>query len=441
MIQRLFILGLGQVGKSLLDIVLSENLFTTQNIRIIDKDPGTFKAYTDRGGSIQNCIPMYVKSDNYREVLRYCTDGDILVDLGNGIDNYLMAKMCLENGIHYMSSCDDCFDDMFNCFTFEGHFDKYKQLQRKHSGGATSVIEFGMNPGMVSLFVKKALADVVANDDSEFVKDNRDNLKKLLLEGRYNLLAKNLKVTDIVEVDHDFSVAHPDLPANKVYSTWNVPDYAIEINERSIVKVGTNNSVGMFIDRHKDVMGDGVYYYDSRSGLFISDRTSLNNKVTHYSPVTKDNKFTGYIVAHEELFSMYDYYSFKSDDSRVEYAPNVVFIYKPCDLAVSSLQNAGDDAEYQILTKDLLDGAGECVGVVVSGEHFSSRYAGNILKASEDRKETPTILQVSASVYACLRYVIAHQDDGLLFPDDICDIEFLFDTAKPYFGEITVRTV
>ena len=411
--QKFVLMGLGQVGTSLLNLVLKEKLFDIDNIYIIDKDKSVFDKFINFGGDINNCIELFIESSNYLEIFKYADENDFIMDLVNGVDNLILATECLNRNIHYISTCDDCFDNKFNFFTFQTHYDEYKKLLLNREKKATSIAEFGMNPGMVNVFTKKVLIDIVEQDDSDFVSSNRNYLRSLYKTNKFALLAKELKVRSFIETDVDITDTSIKEDKNTVYSTWNVPDYDIEIHENTIIKCGTQNGLNKILES-VNCNTENILYFNKLNGTLILDKisTSVPQKVG-----SNIGEFTGYIVSHEENFSVYDYYTIRENGGEIEYAPNMYFVYKPCDLALKSIMEHDLNNKIQLILKENMISGGEAVGIVAVGDNFKTRYVGNYLDIKDTFFETPTILQVSIGCLSAIKYIKNHPNEGFLFPE------------------------
>ena len=434
--QKLFIMGLGSVGKSFLNLVLKEKLFDIKDIYIIDRDSKSFSFYTERGGDIKNCHNIDVNSLTRFEIFEMINEDDFLVDLVNGINNSRFTDECLSKGIHYISTCDDAWEEeehpdfQFNYNTFQKHltFFKVRQYDYKNKNTNTSIIQFGMNPGLVSIFVKKALIDIVNEDTGAFVAENRNRLKELIEKNKFNELAMELKVRDITEIDLDTS--DTNLKGDFIYSTWNVTDFIVELNENPIVKVGTNSSLKSIMKKFNLKYSD-IIKYDGENTLVLNVKARDVKKGISF----KGNNFDGFLVSHEEIFSLYDYFSVFDNNMKLIYAPNVYFLYKPCNLASSSLEKEIDELKYKIIQRGNITSGGESVGVIISGDNFKTRYVGNYLNIKDTTIENPTILQVSAGVLSALKYILNNPNEGLLLPENL-DTKEILEYALSYLKSI-----
>ncbi len=411
---KIMLFGFGGVAKSLLDIILEEKLFAIDNIFISDKTRRAFHYFEKKGGRKENCFLFYMDSKCYKEMLDLLSEGDFLIYLAVGNDNLVLARECAERGIHFLCTTDDTFKDVpfTEPFRYKTHFYQYKELMNKSKGGATSVLQFGSNPGLISLLTKKALMEIVDNDDSAFVSDNRGELKKLYEDGMYAKLAQKLQVTSFIETDLDTAVSDYKEDEETAYSTWNVWDFEGEMNDRSIQKLGCNASLSEHLKRI-GVSADDIFSFSREDGTLVLDVSGKTVKTRGYA---KTISFEGCVDAHEEVFSIHDYYSLRDEDGKLIYSPTVMFVYRPCDIALNSVYHE-DNFRSRLITKDRMLSGGEIIGMCVEGNNFNPIFVGVERYYDENREDTPTVLLVAVSVYAAIRYMHDHPDQGVLFPE------------------------
>ncbi len=430
---RLTILGLGLVSRSLINLLLSEKAYTIDDIRVVDKDAEAFSCYSSLGGKKENFINLSMDSKNYHEIFTGMKKGDYLIRLANGCDDKILVKECMERGIHYICTSEDEFPDApVESFSYRTSFYRVKEIIEQSGGLATSVLQFGVNPGLVSVLTKKALIDIVENDDGDFVTQNRDRLKQLIKTGDFPLLAKELKVTAFVEPDLDSTQADIAEDENTLYNTWNIIDFIEEMNDRSIVKLGSLVSLEECLKK-LGISPDKVYYYNRHDGTLVFDAAGKDLPFEAYSGA---EKFTGFLDSHEELFSIYDYYTIRDREGEIDYAPSVIFVYRPCELAISSVRRSDaallhtDTYQFMPITNDRMISGTEAVGVTVEGERFTPVYVGVAPKYDKDAFETPSVLEVSATVYAAMRYISKHPLEGVLYPEYLDVDEILSYTER-----------
>ncbi|MBQ6406468.1 MAG: saccharopine dehydrogenase NADP-binding domain-containing protein [Butyrivibrio sp.] len=433
---KIMIFGFGGVGKSLFNIIVKENLFALDNILVVDCTRKAFRFFEKCGGKRENCILFRMDSKCYGEVLDELCPGDFFIYLAVGNDNLVLAKECAKRGIHFLCTTDDTFSDQpfTEPFRYKTHFKEYKELMDNSAGGATSVLQFGSNPGLISILTKKALIEIVQKDESDFVSRNRHHLQKLVKEGEYAELAKELRVSAFVETDLDTTISDYTEDDQTAYSTWSIADFEGEMNDRSIQKLGSEVTLSEHLDRI-GVSVDEVYYYSKEDGTLVIDKSGKDITTGGY---VKNEYMEGCVDAHEEVFSIHDYYTIRDEDGEISYAPSVMFVYRPCEIALNSVYHE-ENIRGRLITNERMLSGGEIIGICVEGKNFNPIYVGTELYYDKDAIENPTVLLVSASVYAAIRFMHDHPDKGVLFPEYL-DVDEILSHVSPWLPVIVSRT-
>lgn len=113
-------------------------------------------------------------------------------------------------------------------------------MRKKYKKGLnTCIVEFGMNPGLISCFVKECIHQVILNDQSLYIRIYRKKLLKLYEEKKYGLICKKIKVKEVQEVDNDDQVTNIPFEENTLYSTWNPWPYYYETISSPEIAYGT----------------------------------------------------------------------------------------------------------------------------------------------------------------------------------------------------------
>ena len=439
--KKLLILGLGLVGNSLLSLVLHERLFRMDNILAVDASEDAFGLFDELHGNPENRIFLHVDRSNYRTVFDRLVPGDVLAVLADGLESNALLRECLRRGIHFISSSDDSFADdptpEYAC-PEQIHYDANRTLQADYRAAPTSILQFGCNPGLISVLSKKALRDIVLEDQGAYVSENRAALLELLDRGDYLGIAAKLQIRAMIETDLDTTDTSITEAPHTLYSTWNTRDFETEMNRRALLRVGTLDTPESILRRFR-VCGDPVsvggkcgsvnqapvHSFHPADRTLILSHPGKHVRAEGFGP---NGSFEGCVIPHEEIVSLYDYYSMRDSEGRLIYAPTVYFLYRPCPLAMRSLFHAQNNRR-ELITKDRMSSGGEVVGILLEGNRFRSRYVYTELtvdslsaefgKASiPDVRSTPTVLQVSVSLLAAIRYVLQHPEEGILYPED-----------------------
>lgn len=426
-----YIWGLGAVGKSFLTKIIEARIIKPESCYLVEKNKDAIEAYVSMGFLLEHTIQEEIRESNYLNLLEKLKDGDYLLDFTTNIKNISVLEYCLKNNIHYLCTADSSWPEDDGWISNHQHFLEYVRIKNEFKEClATSIVGFGMNPGLVSCFVKKCIDKVVETDDSLYIRLHRNRLKALLLEDKYNVVSKMIGIDDIQEVDNDdqrFTIGDPEI--NTIYSPWSPEAFYYESFSCPELSFGSKRR---FFRYQK------VYDCDF-SDLYLALPThSYKINVSVYSP---QNDCVGHITPHEEVFTISHYLTYK------KYKPTVHFVYSPSHLSSASIERCIDDSQpsFCLLGKKQIVGGGESVGVVIQGKRFHTAYFGNYLDNAEI-DEVATIRQVSAGVVSAFIYMLSNPNKGMLFPEEV-DHNIALEIAKQYLrgynfsyiGKVTIK--
>lgn len=418
------LIGLGAIGKSFLRILVEQCLFDSDSFFCVDPDPKVIEVFIGLGGLPSHFTCAKITKNTYADFLNEYRSGDFVFNLANDIKDLDLLRLALQNGFHYLSLSDSNWDpDDPTWSSVHQHFLEYQKiLKHIKKGTNTSLIEFGMNPGLVSSFAKKCIEQIVATDNNSFIQKNRKRLQKLIKKEAYGSVAKIIGVELVVEVDHDNQSYNTTCEESCLYSPWSPSSFCHESLSAPEIIVGTRKQFYQF-DKVRDCDFHDYYLSLPFHGIDCQEKV--------YSP---QGIVDGYLIAHEEVFSLRQLFTSGN------YKPTVFFVYCPCHIAKKSIQNIkkNPNTNFKLLEREELLNGGESVGIILQGKHFNTAYYGNYLDCSKLTNETPTVLQVSASALAAYKYICNHPNDGILFPEAVNANEVL-KTASEYLGEYQFR--
>lgn len=414
------IIGLGMVGKSFLRLLIENNLFRAETFYCLDNDISACASFIEAGGEEKHFILETLASDNYASVLSFLSEGDFVFDFACDVRNIDLLLFALEKRIHYLSTADsgwDVFDP--NWTSAHQHFLEYVKIRKNApKPSPTSIIEFGMNPGLVSCFVRKCLESIVESDTGVYVTKHRKKLLSLLKKRQYNIVAKKLRVEYVIEVDNDNQeFINQDISKPTVLSPWSPRAFLAEALSCPEVMFSNRKQFYQY-ESVRDCDFKDLYVSIKKQGIDCTERL--------FSP---QGMTVGHLLTHEEVFS------FARFLRCFGYRPTVLFVYSPCKIALSSVVANSEerDVDYQKLSRDRYISGGESVGVIIQGRRFNTRYYGNYLE-SLDIPETATILQVSSAVFSAFQYMRKHPLEGMLFPEEL-DSDEILAYARLYLKE------
>jgi len=384
-------------------------------------------------------VQHQITPDNLAQTLsEYVGPGDLIIDLAWNIDTVEIIQWCHDHDVMYINTSVevwDPYDDLANQPPTERtlyvrHMALREMAARWTEPGATSVVEHGANPGLVSHWTKVALRDIATamlrggispakHRDLEAALDARDYSRLALLEG--------VKVIHISERDTQISSV-PKLVGEFV-NTWSIEGYREEGIAPAEMGWGT----------HERRLPHSAHVHSTGPGNQIClSRMGINTLVRSWVPM--GGEIIGMVVRHGEAFTISDYLTVWDGDNPV-YRPTVHYAYLPCDGAVASLhefkmRNYDLQDRQRILYDEIIDGADE-LGVLLLGHDLNGWWVGSQLDIHEARELVPgqnaTTLQVAASVLGAVSWMIRNPRCGFNVPDQLPDDEVLR-VANPYLG-------
>lgn len=164
---KFVIFGLGMVGRSFLRLAAENSLVDSKSWYAIEKNPDLIDIFLKYGGKTENYQAVDVKLSDYEQVFSFLSGGDYLLDMSSFQGNTDLLQFCMKRDIHYLSTCSLPLEERGQTVPDYHDFSIYRQIkENKVPSKATSIIEFGMNPGMVSCFLKQAFKTIIKKDDT-----------------------------------------------------------------------------------------------------------------------------------------------------------------------------------------------------------------------------------------------------------------------------------
>lgn len=161
---RILILGFGCIGRAVLPLLLRHTGLGADRIRIVT-DKSTHRDIAEEYG-----IGMRVEKvtpENYVRILSEdLRSGDFLLNLSIGISSVDLIAWCRDAGVLYLDACIEpweggYYDTSKTASQRSNYGLREEALALRRSGPApTAVLTHGVNPGLVSHFVKQALLDI-----------------------------------------------------------------------------------------------------------------------------------------------------------------------------------------------------------------------------------------------------------------------------------------
>lgn len=327
--------------------------------------------------------PDIVCDINDRDKIKtFVKEDDLLVDLTNDQNTFLIADWCYKNNVNYINADIGTVGNLttkeiYNLFLKEKN-------KRKGKVGKTVLYSMGMNPGMVSAYLKKAIKDF--------------SLEKEMIEEIH-----------VSEIDSQIS----DKMAEKktIIGTWCI----------------------------QGIFEDGI----TESALYKTDywenKLNLNKKAKNNIYWTKNpwyKKFNTILSGnHEEIYEI-----------GMEYDVPVCFSYKPPVQFMESTKNLTSIKKYKkhIMSLDDTISGDNVVGIYILTKDKKEIFVGSKLNINQVKKLikrkiknltlNATSVLTAGGVIAGIKYILKHKNKGYIMPLD-CEHDFLIKEAMPFLGE------
>jgi homospermidine synthase len=435
---RVLVLGAGSVSQCALPLLV-KHLVDAPQITIMDPLDNR-----SRVEGVLSAGATYVQDQITRPKLAeqlstYLSEGDILVDLAWNIDANAILGWCHDNGVRYLNTSVEEWEPYAEGASrpplertlYHRHMRLRAMAAEWKSQGPTAIVEHGANPGLVSHFVKKALGEIAERGLKEKKFTNSAEIETLLESPDYPRLAQALGVKVIHISERDTQVSDKPKLVDEFVNTWSVEGFYEEGIAPAELGWGT----------HEKLLPPHAYVHEGegpRNQIALA-QPGASTWVRSWVP---ECEITGMVIRHGEAFTMSDHLTVW-DGSTAVYRPTVHYAYCPTDAAIASMRELEMrqwdlQANQRIMNEEIIDGE-DRLGVLLMGHAYKSWWTGSMLSIHQARELVPgqsaTTLQVAASVYAGVAWMIDNPDAGLLVPDDLPWDE-IYNIALPYLGPI-----
>ena len=426
---RILIVGFGCIGRAVLPLLLRHTGLGPDRIGIVT-DKTTHRDIAEEYG-----ITMRVEKvtpENYVRILsEELRAGDFLLNLSIGISSVDLIAWCGEHGVLYLDACIEPWEG--------GYYDTSKTASQRSNYGLreealalrrpgpapTAVLTHGVNPGLVSHFVKQALLDIASATGLATQAEPKDR-------AGWAALAQRLGIKVIHIAERDTQVSATAKRPGEFVNTWSVEGFAGEGCQPAELGWGSH-------ERHFPPDGHR-HGYGCDAAIYL-DRPGAGTRVRSWTPL--EGPYHGFLITHGESISIADFLTV-SEGGRIAYRPTVHYTYHPCDDAVLSLHElAGKGWRLQQWRRELgaedIESGMDELGVLLAGHAKNAYWYGSRLTIGQARALCPhnnaTSLQTAAGVLGGVIWAMRHPERGIVDPDEM-DFREVLAVATPYLGEM-----
>lgn len=430
---RVLIIGFGSIGQGVLPLILRHIDIAPERIAIISADSQGSEVAAKFG------VPFLIQPltpDNYQEhISPRLGGGDFLLNLSVNVSSLALIEYCQQVGALYLDTCiepwaggyTDCGQPLAARSNYALR-EEALEIGRRRSAGPTAVLTHGMNPGVVSHFVKQALLNIAA--DSGGAESGAAEPIPATRE-QWAALARRLSIKAIHIAERDTQVGAARRARGEFVNTWSADAFLGESLQPAELGWGTHE---------RFMPADGARHAHGSDAAIYLKRPGILTRVRSWTPL--EGPYHGFLVTHAESISLADYFSVR-DNGHVVYRPTVHYAYHPCDDALLSLHESAGHGyalpeRTRLLMDDINDGMDE-LGVLLMGHRKGAYWFGSRLTIAEARALCPhnnaTSLQVTAGVLAGMVWAIRNPDRGVVEPEAIDHREAMA-VFMPYMGEM-----
>ncbi len=424
---RLLMIGFGCIGQGVLPLLLRHIALEPSQIRILDPSSEGARIAHEYGVAF---VQRPITHDNFRELLgRELGPGDFLLNLSVNVGSVDLIDWCQRHDVIYLDACIEPwvggYTDSAVAPALRTNYalrEAARALGGDHS--TTAVVTHGVNPGLVSHFVKQALLNLTA-DLGEPTAPPADRAGWAAFAQRLDIRAIH-----IAERDTQTSPRHKE--RGEFVNTWSVEGFVGEGCQPAELGWGSH-------ERHWPA-GAHRHTFGCGSAIWL-ERPGAGTRVRSWTPL--EGPYLGFLVTHGESISIAEYLSVR-DGEQVPYRPTVHYAYHPCNDAVLSLHElAGREWRVQprwrqIKAEDIDAGMDE-LGVLLMGHDRGAYWYGSRLTNAEAMRLAPhnnaTSLQTTAGVLSGVIWALNHPEAGIVDPDEM-DFQEVMEVALPYMGEM-----
>lgn len=447
---QLVFIGFGSVAKALLTILqVKEPTLAALPIVMIDKDPTTIlgsEIYQEVKERVDvKVVIMRLTLDNYQSFFdENVLKNSIVIELAYRLDTARLVVACQQKDSLFINTALDLFWDegRFSTKTLamlkdDAHSFVAKSPLSEHKKRHTSLVNHGMNPGLVSHFVKYTLYQICHTLQGE----QQERLLKYLSFKQYNFIAEELGLTLIQIPERDTQYSHQVRTTEEYYvNTWSVVGLLDESYDSLQISWGTHET-------RKPRESEE----DANNRQISAPIWSCQVKTQSYEP--EGGEFSGFCIPHAESYSLVNFLKTET------YAPSVYYSYLCPDDAKVLLQYefALSDEEslpekMHILRSDEIVDGYDSVGTLcyfrnlpgTKKDELRTYWCGTTVHNEFAQKISPeinaTTVQVGISLCSAIHYMILNNKMSLVEAEEV-DSLFVINYCREYLDDFKCMEV
>lgn len=446
MINNFYFIGFGSIAKSLIEIWQLEKLYKNNKITIIEPldIPEWCFSYHNRMKHIKKSITF----KNHKKLLKSINHRTIVIDLSVNVDCLMIIDICNKKGSCYVNTSLENWEtyknkpiDNYEDIKEDTLYHRRILLEEKESNADHTILtDIGFNPGFINIMTLCAIDLLTKN-----IKHDQDDDTKYP-EGNnfYSNYCRESKLVSIQIVELDTQVTKLEPSKDLFLNTWSCLGWESEAVDN--VMMGYNPQDPDF-KNNKYLNEYNLIFPDEgdMNVVFLPVRgMDLSRESITLDLEGEPIPYTGYMIPHGEANTLSAFLT-SLDESDELYRPSVYYVYQPCQACITSTNNMRDNKykplpNWYVLNLEDIDNGYDSIGVLFTFEDgkriiFCSVVDTEFCKSKGFKFTNSTGLQVSASLNASIKYILKHQKEGLIDPEDLPH-QWIFREAEKYLGKI-----
>lgn len=439
---RILITGFGAVSQALLPMLLEHVDVPPQNVTVIDFAQRKAHLAEWIGNGLKFVRERVTPANLARLLSSHVSAGGLIVDLTWSIDFFEILEWAHRHDVLYVNASLESWDpsaEMQAKSTIEkGLYGRYAQLVELAAArrdGATAVVDHGLNPGLISHFVKRGLLDIASAviRESDTPRSERQELERLATDERFAELSRALGVKVIHCSESDTQRSSTPKSIDEFVNTWSAEGMWEEAIAPCEMGWGTHE---------KWLPPYAIQPKTGPRNQIVLPQMGMNTWIRSYVP---GREIVGMAVTHGETFTISHALTVRKQ-GRVVYRPTVSYAYLPSNDALLSLHELRcrlyePHSRSRILTTEIVDGE-DAVGALIMGHRYRSWWTGSVLSIEAAREKVPhsnaTAVQVASGVLAGILFALRNPRRGLCLPEDLPH-ESTLRHARPYLGRFVSK--
>lgn len=419
------IIGFGSIGRGVIPLLYSMLGVGLKQIHVYDKSEEAVSAARDAGLSAV-CIEITKKNfAGYLHRNAKVERGDVVLNLAVDVGSKDLMRWCQHRGAFYLDTCVEPWAGGYRparrvpVTNAELREDILTQPEDQKLE-TTALIAHGANPGLITYFVRAAIEELAHNFWLDYKSED------------CGVTAWKLGVKVIQIAENDTQFENGARKVNSFHNTWSVPGFISELRQPVEAGVGTHEDIKALrkIGRLRTRMG-AEQFVRVEEGVAVP---CYQQKVRSWTPDKGEG--TAYLVTHHEALSVNAHVRVIRDGVTV-YAPTVFYAYQPCLSAVESIQTLTMENYLRPVLMQPVHGHDQLGALLIYEGPYGrgSFWYGSTVEVNDAARwnQGPTTLQVTTTICAGIKYMLANPKRGVLEAENLPWREML-DTIRPFLG-------